>query len=155
MGDPGTSHYICLSSPPRKLPVLSDLSSPRGISAGPGSCSSILAGAASTMDTSRALQLLLLLGKPPAQPVPHQPPFLQPSNTLPFSPLQPPEQRSLPSKPLLKFREPVSPQTQKALPRARVRKFLPSISPAGNSQIRRQAQKSPQIPHFPNGLPRG
>ncbi|CAM9963435.1 unnamed protein product [Rangifer tarandus platyrhynchus] len=46
---------------PRKLPVLSDLSSPRGISAGPGSCSSILAGAASTMDTSRALPLLLLL----------------------------------------------------------------------------------------------
>lgn len=83
VGDPGTSHWIWLPSPPRKLSVLLDSSSPGGMGAGPGSCPGFLAGAAGTMGTSRALLLFLLLGKPPTQPLAHHFPFLQPNNSLP------------------------------------------------------------------------
>ncbi|XP_059939073.1 V-set and immunoglobulin domain-containing protein 10-like [Mesoplodon densirostris] len=61
VGDPGTSHWIWLPSPPRKLSVLLDSSSPGGTGAGPGSCPGFLAVAAGTMGTSRALLLFLLL----------------------------------------------------------------------------------------------
>nr|XP_036881542.1 V-set and immunoglobulin domain-containing protein 10-like isoform X4 [Manis javanica] len=53
--------HLLPSSPWRKLPVLSNLSDPGGTGAGPGSFSRVLTGAASTMDTSWALRLFLLM----------------------------------------------------------------------------------------------
>lgn len=64
--DPGASHWVWLPSPPRKLPVLLGL---------PRVSLQVLQGAASTMDTSQALLLFLLLGKSPAQHLAHQFPF--------------------------------------------------------------------------------
>ncbi|XP_059007005.1 V-set and immunoglobulin domain-containing protein 10-like isoform X2 [Mustela lutreola] len=61
VGDPGTSHWVWLPSPPRKLPVLSDSSTREAQVQAPESRCSVLTGAASTMDTSRALLLFLLL----------------------------------------------------------------------------------------------
>ncbi|XP_037675575.1 LOW QUALITY PROTEIN: V-set and immunoglobulin domain-containing protein 10-like [Choloepus didactylus] len=60
-GTETSSFKVWLPSPPRKLPVLSDLSDPGGTGAGPGSRSSVLSGTASTMHTWRALPLFLLL----------------------------------------------------------------------------------------------
>nr|XP_025870001.1 V-set and immunoglobulin domain-containing protein 10-like [Vulpes vulpes] len=57
LGDPGTAHWVWLPSPPRKLPVLSDLLTREALE----SRSSVLTGAASTMDTSWALLLFLFL----------------------------------------------------------------------------------------------
>ncbi|XP_032180769.1 V-set and immunoglobulin domain-containing protein 10-like isoform X4 [Mustela erminea] len=61
VGDPGTSHWVWLPSPPRKLPVLSDSSTREAQVQAPESRCSVLTGAASTMDTSQALLLFLLL----------------------------------------------------------------------------------------------
>ncbi|XP_072625501.1 V-set and immunoglobulin domain-containing protein 10-like isoform X1 [Canis lupus baileyi] len=57
LGDPGTAHWVWLPSPPRKLPVLSDLLTREALE----SRSSVFTGAASTMDTSWALLLFLFL----------------------------------------------------------------------------------------------
>lgn len=83
VGNPGTSHQVWLPSLPRKLPVLSNLSDPGGTGAGPGSFSRVLTGAASTMDTSWALRLFLLMGESPAQPFPSCPPPQQPPTASP------------------------------------------------------------------------
>lgn len=93
--------------------------------------SSVLSGAASTMDISWALELFLLLGKCPAQPLPTSPLSSTLANTLPSPPLLSSEQGSLP---LLDFSKPISPlpspQTPSASPpRARLPKCPPSIPP--------------------------
>lgn len=82
LGDPGTAHWVWLPSPPRKLPVLSDLLTREALE----SRSSVFTGAASTMDTSWALLLFLFLGKSPAQPLPTCSPSRDLLNTLPSSP---------------------------------------------------------------------
>lgn len=151
VGDPVTSHWVWLPSPPRKLPVLSDSSTREAQVQAPESRCSVLTGAASTMDTSRALLLFLLLGKSPAQPLPHWfPCSADPQRPLLLS-LQPPEEGSSTPEPLLEFSNPVSPWTQKALPRAQVQKS-PSNPPAGNFQISLRVQKPLLLFLIPNGF---
>lgn len=114
--------------------------------------SSVLTGAASTMDTSWALLLFLLLGKSPARPLPHRFPFSAAPQRPPLLSLQPPEEGSSPMEPLLEFSKPVSPWTQKALPRAQVQKSPPSNPPAGNFQIILQVQKPLLLSLIPSGF---